>query len=61
MCVDCRLKICANCALFGKHKGHLVRSEEDVLKEITSRAEDLLVMFESVEEKQYYLTDETHI
>ncbi|KAL4487923.1 hypothetical protein ABPG72_022783 [Tetrahymena utriculariae] len=61
VCVDCRIKICASCALFGKHKGHLVRSEEDVLKEISTRAEYLLQMFENIEKKQCYLTDENHI
>ena len=25
VCVDCRVKICSMCALFGRHKGHEVR------------------------------------
>lgn len=38
-----------------------MRSEEDVLKEISQRAETLLTMFESIEKRQCYLTDEVHI
>ncbi|KAL4442817.1 hypothetical protein ABPG74_010706 [Tetrahymena malaccensis] len=51
VCLDCRLAICSNCALFGEHKKHEVASEEDVIKNITERAETLLQVYEELEEK----------
>lgn len=35
ICATCKCKICANCALFGNHKGHKIKRQEDVMKEIT--------------------------
>jgi hypothetical protein len=44
------VRICANCALFGDHKGHDVRMETEVINEITSRTELLMTMYQIVED-----------
>lgn len=44
------MRICANCALFGDHKGHDVRMETEVINEITSRTELLMTMYQIVED-----------
>ncbi|EGR31462.1 hypothetical protein IMG5_109210 [Ichthyophthirius multifiliis] len=49
VCVDCKQKICPNCALFGKHKNHFVKTEDEVLTEIIKRAETLIGMFKIIE------------
>jgi hypothetical protein len=48
-CVDDKSKICTSCALFGEHKNHNVKSEEDIFKEITIKSEILLDYFEMIE------------
>jgi len=44
------VRVCANCALFGEHKGHDVRMEAEVINEITSRTELLMTMYQIVED-----------
>lgn len=34
--------ICANCALFGSHKGHNISSQDDILLILTDRANDIV-------------------
>ena len=41
--------ICSQCALFGGHKGHDVRMEEDVAKEISLKVEVLMEMYQAME------------
>lgn len=50
LCVQCKLKICSNCALFGGHKSHEVTPIEDAIQKITKTVEDLIELFQSVEE-----------
>jgi hypothetical protein len=45
ICVDHKKRICTNCALFGDHKNHDIRMEEELLTEIASRTELLIEMF----------------
>ena len=45
ICIDCKERICSNCALFGNHKHHDIRMEQDVLDEINIRTECLIEMF----------------
>jgi hypothetical protein len=45
ICIDCKERICSNCALFGNHKPHDIRMEQDVLDEINLRTECLMEMF----------------
>jgi hypothetical protein len=49
ICIDHKVKICTNCALFGEHKNHKIVNEEDFLKEIEIKAEILIELFELVE------------
>jgi hypothetical protein len=44
------VRICSNCALFGKHRGHDIREEPDVVAEITERTELLIEMYQIVEQ-----------
>jgi len=46
ICIDCKERICSNCALFGPHKPHDIRMEQDVLDEINIRKECLMEMFQ---------------
>jgi len=45
ICIDCKERICSQCALFGNHKPHDIRMEQDVLDEISIRTECLMEMF----------------
>ena len=45
ICVDDKQRICANCALFGNHKNHDIRMEEEIMNEINVRTECLMEMF----------------
>ena len=46
ICIDCKERICSNCALFGNHKQHDIRMEQDVLEEINIRTECLMEMYQ---------------
>ena len=50
--MDHQVKICSNCALFGAHKNHEVQSEDFLFKTVTTRAERLLEIFETLEAKR---------
>lgn len=58
VCLDDKVKICANCALFGRHKGHNVRAEDEVMREVTIRAECLLEMLQIIEHSQANVLDD---
>jgi hypothetical protein len=45
ICVDDRRRVCDHCALFGEHRGHDVRMEDEVTKEIALKVEVLMEMF----------------
>ena len=49
VCVDHKVKICTNCALFGDHKSHDIRNVEDVFLELCTKAEILLETFEIID------------
>ncbi|MCQ2815695.1 MAG: hypothetical protein MJ252_00365 [archaeon] len=51
ICLDDKIKICTNCALFGSHKGHQIISIEDFEKDISSKSELLINLFELIEDK----------
>eukprot|EP00357_Protocruzia_adherens_P002986 CAMPEP_0115046582 /NCGR_PEP_ID=MMETSP0216-20121206/48824_1 /TAXON_ID=223996 /ORGANISM="Protocruzia adherens, Strain Boccale" /LENGTH=548 /DNA_ID=CAMNT_0002429669 /DNA_START=60 /DNA_END=1706 /DNA_ORIENTATION=+ len=61
VCVDDQQRICTNCALFGDHKSHDIRAEEDVLKEITLRAECLYEMYQVIEQNQEFFKATPHV
>lgn len=50
ICIDCKERICSNCALFGNHKGHDIRMEQEVLDEINLRTECLMEMYQIVDD-----------
>lgn len=50
ICIQDRQRICSNCALFGGHKGHDVRMEQEVVTEITLRTDLLIEMYQLVHE-----------
>jgi hypothetical protein len=39
------MRVCTQCALFGTHKGHDVRQEEEILKEISLKVDVLMDMY----------------
>jgi hypothetical protein len=45
ICVNCKIKCCHTCALFGAHKSHDVREHADTINEIQDRMEVLLEMY----------------
>ena len=50
ICIQDRMRICTNCALFGSHKNHDIRMENEVVNEITLRTELLIQLFQLVQE-----------
>mmetsp|Transcript_17054 Transcript_17054/g.22975 ORF Transcript_17054/g.22975 Transcript_17054/m.22975 type:complete len:87 (+) Transcript_17054:521-781(+) len=44
------MRICSTCALFGAHKGHDVRMEQEVVNELTVRTELLIQMYQIVDD-----------
>lgn len=44
-------RVCAQCALFGIHRGHDVRQEEDVAKEISLKIEVLMDMYQAMHQQ----------
>ena len=57
ICIDDKVRICSNCALFGKHKNHDVRMEADVMEEIRIRTECLIEMYDLIEHNQLVKVD----
>jgi hypothetical protein len=49
ICVDDKMRICTQCALFGDHKGHEVRLEEDIRQEIAIKVEVIMEMYKAME------------
>ncbi|CDW91449.1 achain crystal structure of engineered northeast structural genomics consortium target [Stylonychia lemnae] len=60
ICVDDKMRICAQCALFGQHKGHDVRMEEEVTKEISLKVEVIMEMYQAIEQSCDELNDNTN-
>ena len=48
VCIDCKERICSNCALFGNHRGHDIKEEAMVLDEINIRQEALSELYKLV-------------
>lgn len=61
ICIDCKERICSQCALFGVHKPHDIRMETDVLEEISMRTECLMEMFQIVEQSAAEKPDEAMV
>jgi hypothetical protein len=61
ICVNCQVRICTNCALFGDHKNHDIREEAEVLNEISLRAELLIDIYQLIEQNKSNLGDQKEI
>ena len=61
ICVDDRVRICTNCALFGNHKNHDIREEGEVINEITLRTELLIDIYDLIEQNKTNLGDQKEI
>jgi hypothetical protein len=48
ICIDCKERICSQCALFDDHRQHNIKMEQEVLDEITNRSECLMEMFQMI-------------
>ena len=49
--------MCSSCALFGGHKGHDIRMEDDIAKEISLKVEVLMEMFAAMDSTLEELND----
>lgn len=58
VCVEDRARVCAECAIFGVHKGHDIRPLEEVMKDVTMRAECLIDMLQIIEKSQFSVMDD---
>jgi hypothetical protein len=61
ICIDCKERICSNCALFGNHKQHDIRMEQDVLEEINIRTECLMEMYQHLAQAAQERPDENQV
>jgi hypothetical protein len=55
ICISCKKRICSHCALFGSHKGHDYRQDQEVINEISLKAEILITMYSGIEEQKHEL------
>ena len=55
------MRICSTCALFGAHKGHDVRMEQEVVNELTARTELLIQMYQIVDDMQENRVDQATV
>jgi len=58
VCLEDKCRICANCALFGVHRSHAIKPEDEVLREIAGRAERLVDVFQAMEKCQSFVLDQ---
>jgi B-box zinc finger/Zinc finger, C3HC4 type (RING finger) len=52
ICLLDKAKVCANCALFGKHRGHEIKPIDEIVNDIASKAECLMEMLQLIEQSQ---------
>ncbi|KRX08519.1 hypothetical protein PPERSA_13000 [Pseudocohnilembus persalinus] len=57
ICVEDKVKICTNCALFGQHKGHQVSTEEEILVKLTDKAEQAVIILSKMDSLRKELTE----
>ncbi|CAD8069800.1 unnamed protein product [Paramecium sonneborni] len=60
VCLTDQVRICTRCALFGQHRHHEVRSVDDVVKEITQKAENIMQIYQKILQKQSELTEQKY-
>jgi hypothetical protein len=59
ICLDHNISICTSCALFGDHKNHNLRSQDDIIKETNLKAELLIQYYEIIEKSSEVLISES--
>ncbi|TNV71004.1 hypothetical protein FGO68_gene8232 [Halteria grandinella] len=60
VCLTDQVRICTRCALFGAHRHHEVRSVDDVVREITQKAENIMSVYQKILAKQSELTEQKY-
>ena len=55
------MRICSTCALFGSHKGHDVRMEQEVVSELTIRTELLIQMYQIIDDISQNRIDQVQV
>lgn len=48
VCIDHGIRICSNCALFGEHKLHQIKTVDNVVEECTTVAEQTVTIMSEV-------------
>lgn len=61
VCVDCRLRLCSKCAIFGGHRSHDIRVEEDVASELATRSECLQEMLQLVADNEHIFSRQDEV
>ena len=51
VCIDHRVGICTNCALFGEHKNHNIKTVKSVMEECAVIAEQTIAIVTEIEVK----------
>ena len=59
ICIQCQVKCCDTCALFGNHKSHDVRQAFEVANEIKIRMEVIMEIYQQMDQECEALQDRT--
>ncbi|CAK83872.1 unnamed protein product (macronuclear) [Paramecium tetraurelia] len=57
VCLTDKIRICTKCALFGNHRHHEVKSVDDVVREVTLRAENIMQTYQRILDKQQEMSE----
>ncbi|CAD8169477.1 unnamed protein product [Paramecium pentaurelia] len=57
VCLTDKIRICTKCALFGNHRHHEVKSVDDVVREVTLKAENIMQTYQKILDKQQEMTE----
>jgi hypothetical protein len=49
VCIDHSIRICSNCALFGEHKQHRIKTIDNVIEECTQVAEQTVAIMAEIQ------------
>ena len=61
VCIDCKERICSNCALFGSHRGHDIKEETAILEEISLRSAALTSLAKDIGDAHAAKPDEAEV
>ncbi|CAD8117326.1 unnamed protein product [Paramecium sonneborni] len=57
VCLTDNIRICTKCALFGNHRHHEMKSVDDVVREVTLKAENIMQTYQKILDKQQEMTE----